>query len=145
MGLGPAGIEAMLGAMTRSRLRIALRWLLAFAMIAIGLLHFVDPAPFIAIMPPWIPWHRAMVLISGAFEILGGLGLLHPKTRPAAGWGLIALYIAVFPANIHMAINDVPLDGEHLPPAVLWGRLPLQLLFMAIAYWVSRPDEPAGG
>jgi uncharacterized membrane protein len=125
----------------KSKIRIALRWLLAIAMVGIGVLHFVDAQAFVAIMPPWIPWHLAMVYISGFFEIAGGVGLLIPQTRRAAGWGLIALYIAVFPANLHMAINDVPLNGEHLPPAMLWGRLPFQLVFIALAYWVSRPNE----
>src|ERR1700734_1129213 len=66
-----------------------------------GSLHFIKPAPYLRIMPPCVPWHLAMVRISGGLEILGGLGLLVPATRRAAAWGLVALLIAVFPANIY--------------------------------------------
>jgi len=128
-------------------LRAISRWVLAVAMVAVGVLHFVNPQPFLDIMPPWIPWHLAMVYISGFFEIAGGVGLLIPQTRRAAAWGLIALYIAVFPANIHMAVNDVPMNGEHLPAVALWGRLPLQFLLIYWAWTFTRreptdPDQP---
>jgi uncharacterized membrane protein len=109
-------------------------------MVAVGVLHFVQADAFVSIMPPWIPWHLAMVYISGVFEILGGVGLIPERTRSAAGWGLIALYIAVFPANIHMAINEVPLGDQPVDPVILWARLPLQAVFIALAWWVSRPD-----
>ena len=75
--------------------------------IAAGSLHFIKPAPYLRIMPPYIPWHPAMVRVSGAFEILGGLGLLVPTTRRAAAWGLVALLIAVFPANLYMAMHPI--------------------------------------
>src|ERR1700678_873654 len=73
--------------------------------IAAGSLHFINPAPYLRIMPPYIPWHAAMVRISGAFEILGGLGLLLPTTRRTAACGLVALLIAVFPANLYTAMH----------------------------------------
>ncbi len=123
------------------RLRVALRVLLAGAMVAIGVAHFVDPAPFEAIVPSFLPAPRALVLISGFFEILGGLGLLIARTRRLASFGLIALYIAVFPANLNMAIHQIQIGAAPLPPAFLWGRLPFQLLFIAWAYWVGRPDS----
>jgi uncharacterized membrane protein len=125
------------------RLRTVLRWVLAAAMVAIGISHFVDPAPFVAIVPPFLPAALALVYISGVFEILGGLGLIPPLTRRAAGIGLVALYIAVFPANIYMAVADVPMNGQHLPTAALWGRLPLQFVLMAWALWVSRSPAVA--
>ena len=112
-----------------------MRWLLASAMVLVGVLHFVRPEPFLAIMPEYLPWHLALVLISGAFEILGGIGLLIPRTRSAAGWGLIALYVAVFPANLHMALN--PEEYEQGVPGgrnALYARLPVQLLFIAWAW-----------
>ncbi|MEZ4265538.1 MAG: DoxX family membrane protein [Myxococcota bacterium] len=127
----------------KERVRTALRWVLTVAMIAIGVGHFVDPAPFVTIVPPFLPAPLALVYISGVFEILGGLGLILPATRRAAGFGLVALFIAVFPANIYMAVADVPMNGQHLHPVALWGRLPLQFLLMAWALWVSRPAPAA--
>jgi uncharacterized membrane protein len=122
-------------------LKAVLRVLLALAMVGAGIMHFVDPAPFVRIVPPYLPWPLGLVYVSGVFEILGGVGLLPARTRSAAGWGLVALYIAVFPANLHMALHDIPFGDEPVPPAMLWGRLPLQLVFIAWAWWVSRPDQ----
>ena len=122
------------------KLRTPLRWLFAFFLAGVGVQHFTDPQIFIDIMPPYLQaWDLELVYISGVFEILGGIGLLVPQTRKIAGVGIILLLLAVFPANIHMAINDVPFQGERLPPMVRWGRLPFQLVFIAIAWWTSRP------
>jgi uncharacterized membrane protein len=114
---------------------------LAITMVAIGVDHWVNPAPFDRIVPPWLPWTHALVLVSGVFEVLGGVGVLVPRTRRCAAWGLIALYVAVFPANIHMAIDHVQLspDGT-LPVWAMWLRLPFQGVFIAWAYWMTRPD-----
>lgn len=109
-------------------------------MVAVGLAHFFKSGFFVQIMPPYLPWHLELVYISGVFEIAGGLGLLIPRTRVAAAWGLVALYIAVFPANIHMAVHNVAIDGQELHPALVWGRLPFQLLFIAWAWWLTRPS-----
>lgn len=120
-----------------------MRLLLAVVMVGIGVLHFVDPDPFIAIMPPYLPSPRALVLLSGFFEIAGGLGLLWKRVRRAAGLGLVALYIAVFPANLHMALHHLSL-GPTTPPAwALWARLPLQLVLIFWALRVSRSDDKA--
>ena len=62
-------------------------------------------APFVRAMPPYLPWHLGLVYLSGVFEVAGGIGLLVPRVRVAAAWGLIALYVAVFPANVHMALH----------------------------------------
>ena len=86
--------------MTESYRRAA-RWVLAALFVAAGALHFLVPGVYLRIMPP--PYPRALVYISGATEVLGGVGVLIPATRRWAGWGLIALLVAVFPANIHMA------------------------------------------
>lgn len=122
------------------RLKTALRLLLAVAMVAVGVLHFVQPAGFVRIVPAFLPTPLALVLLSGAAEILGGLGLLVPRTRRLAAWGLIALYIAVFPANVNMAIHQIPLGEAPVSPWILWLRLPFQALFIAWAYWLSRPE-----
>lgn len=120
--------------MLKSLIRILFGLLLA----AIGVLHFVRPAPFVAIVPPWLPWPLALVYVSGAAEIAFGVLLLFRRTRVLAAWGIILLLIAVFPANIHMAVN------AHLFPAmsepVLWARLPLQLVLIALAYRFTRGD-----
>jgi uncharacterized membrane protein len=121
-------------------IKTALRYLLAGGMIFIGIQHFRDPEPFVQIVPAILPAPRTLVLVSGFFEILGGLGLLLPWTRRAAAWGLVALYLAVFPANVNMAINHIPMGGRELPPLVLWLRLPLQLVFIAWAWWYTRPE-----
>jgi uncharacterized membrane protein len=76
-----------------------------------------------------------LIAISGAAEILGGLGIALPEWRRAAGWGLVALLAAVFPANVHMLVDHVPLAGKQLPEWLLWARLPLQALMML---WVWR-------
>jgi len=91
--------------------------------IVAGSLHFIKPAPYLRIMPPYIPFHAAMVRISGGFEILGGLGLLVPATRTAAAWMLVALLIAVFPANLYMAMHPVEAGAAGIAPVLRWGRL----------------------
>lgn len=117
-------------------LKLAMKWLLGVLFVAAGANHFRAPDFYVKIMPPYLPWHYELVLISGAFEILGGIGLLIPRTQVAAAWGLIALLVAVFPANVHMALR--PDDFPQIPPAVLWGRLPLQAVFIAWAYWFTK-------
>ena len=129
--------------MPRSPLRAALRGVLAVSMIGIGAVHFLKPEPFVRIVPAWLPAPLVLVWVSGFFEMLGGAGLLVPRTRRAAGLGLVALYLAVFPANVNQALNHLSFDGvTPIPPAVLWLRLPLQAVLIALALWVSR-DEPA--
>ncbi len=120
--------------------RIALLLLSAFFMFA-GVSHFTNPDFFLRIMPPYLPWHLELVYLSGVFEIAGALGVLWPATRAWAGWGLILLLIAVYPANIHMALH--PEEFSDVAPAMIYGRLPLQLVFMAWAWWATRPDPPA--
>ena len=120
-------------------LKLVALWVLSFAMIAIGVLHFVRPKPFVRIVPKYLPAPLALVYISGFFEILGGIGLLIPATREWAAWGLIALYVAVFPANVYMLTDDVSLDPRKpIPRWALWLRLPFQLVFIAWAYWFTR-------
>jgi len=106
------------------------RWLrygLALLFVGAGLLHFIHPETFERIVPPVLPAPRRLVLLSGAAEVAGGLGLLLPTTRRWAGWGLLALLVAVFPANVYMVGLA---DTLHIPAWVLWARLPLQPLLM---------------
>jgi len=120
------------------RARIVTRWLIAIGMVAQGINHFVSPAVFVAIMPPYIPAHLFMVYASGVFEILGGIGLLVPRTRRVAGWGLLALLVAIFPANVHMAMHELPFGDQPAPAVALWLRLPFQGVFMALVWWTMQ-------
>ena len=113
-------------------------WALAAAMVGVGVLHFVQPKPFVRIVPKYLPAPLALVYISGVFEILGGIGLLIPETRTWAAWGLIALYLAVFPANIYMLTHNISLNPKKpIPRWMLWLRLPFQFVFIAWAYWFT--------
>jgi uncharacterized membrane protein len=107
---------------------------MAVLMVAAGVMHFVAPAAYARIVPRWLPAPRTLVFVSGVFEILGGLGLLPPSTRSFSAWGLIALFIAVFPANVNMAINRIGFGRKPPPQWILWARLPLQGLLVAWAY-----------
>lgn len=104
--------------------------------IGAGILHFVLLDFFSSIVPPYFSNPDALVKISGVFEILGGLGMLNPRTRKWAGWGLIALCIAVLPANIHMALN--PEQFNQIPPALLYLRLPLQAFIIWFIWKASH-------
>ena len=108
---------------------------LAFAWV--GVQHFVDPEPFLGIVPPYLPWALELVYISGVFEILGGIGLLVPRTRRFAAWGLVALLVAVYPANIHMLVNEVYFGDMPHEPWLLWARMPFQFLFGLGVVWTG--------
>jgi uncharacterized membrane protein len=123
--------------------RIALLLASAFYITA-GILHFTETSFYLKIVPPYIPWHLAMVQISGVCEILGGLGLLIPLTRRAAAWGLVGLLIAVFPANLYMVTDPVAAGATSLSPVLLWGRLPLQVVFIAWVLWATDPSKWRG-
>ena len=101
-----------------------------------GLNHFRNPGFYVGIMPPYLPWPLALVYLSGVAEIVLGALLLVPTWTVMAAWGLIALLIAVFPANVHMAMHP-DLYPSISPPALL-VRLPLQGVLVAWAYWYTR-------
>ena len=125
-------------------LRGTCRVILAVVMIGIGMLHLVQPDGFVKTVPHFLPAPLALVIVSGVFEILGGVGLLVPVLRRAASLGLVALYFAVFPANLNMALNDIQPAGSHVPLALLWLRLPFQILLILWALWVGREDVVRG-
>ena len=107
--------------------------LIAVFFTAAGLNHFRDPALYLAMMPTWLPWPHTLNLLVGVGEIAGGVGVLPRATRRAAGWGLLALLVAIFPANLRMLWTGFP--GADLPMWVLWLRLPFQPLMMAWVWW----------
>jgi uncharacterized membrane protein len=123
--------------------RSIFRLLLAAIMITAGILHFTAADGFVKIVPHVLPAPLLLVQISGACEIALGLGLLVPRTRRLSGIGLILLYIAVFPANVNMAVNHLPLSGSYTPPIVLWLRLPFQVVLIIWAWQVSKGAPPA--
>jgi uncharacterized membrane protein len=119
--------------------RTVLCWLAAVFFIVAGTFHFLKPEMYLQIMPPYFPAPRLLVAVSGAAEIAGGIGLLLRPWRRAAGWGLIALLLAVFPANIYMVQHS----GQfHFAPWVLWARLPLQAVFMAWVWFAAIQRAP---
>jgi uncharacterized membrane protein len=108
------------------------RTLLAILFIASGSLHFLIPQAYLKIMPPYLPAPFMAVQISGAAEILGGIGLVVPTTRHAAAWGLVVLLIAVLPANVYMAAVHLRFPGFMGQSWAQWARIPLQL---PLIYW----------
>ncbi|MGE5407938.1 MAG: MauE/DoxX family redox-associated membrane protein [Syntrophothermus sp.] len=121
-----------------SRSRTALAAFFAFS----GTMHFARPAFFEAIVPPPIADRRRQVVaISGAAEIAGAAAVLHPATRRLGRWWLLALLVAVFPANVHMAVSPdrvTGLDLRRVPRWALWARLPLQPLIMLWVWLATR-------
>ena len=106
------------------------RLILAIIFILAGAAHFFFTRTYVSIMPPYLPAPTLLVQISGICEILGGIGLLIPATQQAAAWGIVALLVCVFPANLHMALH--PDNWPAIPAWALWLRLPLQL---PLIYW----------
>ena len=116
------------------------RYALALLFVGAGVLHFTTPGTYLRIMPPALPAPGLLVQLSGAFEILGGLGLLWARTRRLASWGLVGLLLAVFPANVYMAQIHEQL---HIPGWLAWGRLPLQGLLIWWVLVVGKTRERA--
>ena len=109
------------------------RALLGATFLTTGLLHFLRPRMYEAIMPRYLPAHRELVYASGVAEIAGGAGVLHSRTAKPAGWWLIATLIAIFPANVEMAVHAERF--RKIPRPLLWARLPVQGLLIA---WVFK-------
>lgn len=112
-----------------------LQYVLALFMVAAGVNHFLKPRMYMRIMPPYLPRPRELVLLSGVAEVLLGIFLLVPATTRLAAWGLVALFVAVFPANVYMAQH--PEQFRKIPRALLWARLPLQVVLIAWALWYA--------
>lgn len=104
---------------------------------AAGINHFINPNFYLRMMPPYLPLHLELVYLSGLIEIALGIAIAIPRVRRLAAWGIIALLIAVYPANIHMALH--PELFPEFSRLGLYLRLPVQILFIAWAYWYTRP------
>jgi uncharacterized membrane protein len=122
------------------RRRMFFRWLLGIFFIVAGSNHFVMPRLYEAIVPPGFPSPKILVIMSGLAEVAGGVGVLVRPLRRVAGWGLIALLVAIYPANIYMALYP-----EHfkITAWILWVRLPFQLLFLWWVWWSTLSSPPA--
>ena len=124
-----------------SRIKRALLYTMGAFYVFAGVMHFVVPDSYVSIMPSYLPWHLELVYLSGVAEILCGVGVLIPRTRVMAAWATIALLIAIFPANINVAIHDLPMgDATEGAGMLNWGRLPFQLVLIAWAWWYTRGE-----
>ncbi|WP_341528842.1 DoxX family protein [Nostoc sp. UHCC 0302] len=121
-----------------------LRGIFAVALIIVGITHFLRPEQYARIVPPPFP-PLTSVYVSGFFEILGGIGLTIPFVSVAAAWGLISLFIAVFPANIYMTLHNIQVDGIPHNQLLYLIRLPFQAVLIAWAYWCTRQPETQRG
>jgi uncharacterized membrane protein len=122
-------------------LRQAARIGMAIAMVVAGITHLVRPLPFLQHLPAWVPAAELLIFVTGIAEVVLGLALLLPQPwRWRAGIVLAAYLVAVFPANVYVAVAGVDVDGQ--PDGIYaWLRLPLQVLFVAWALWSTRPDS----
>jgi uncharacterized membrane protein len=127
--------------MKKHHWQLALRWLAAIFFVAGGANHFREPDFYRQIVPKMFPSPAMLVILSGICEIAGGIGLLIRPLRPAAGWGLIALLLCVFPANIYMALFPERIADLHISHWLLWLRLPLQGILIAWVWFVARADS----
>ncbi len=124
-----------------SRTKRVLLWVMGVFYIVAGINHFRDPAFYRPMMPSYLPAHDLLIFLSGVAEVLCGIGVLIPHTRRLAAWATIALLIAVFPANIHVAWHNVPLGGRSEGLGVWnWVRLPFQAVLILWAWWYTRED-----
>ena len=119
------------------KVRDIAKWLLGTLFVLAGANHFIHTAFYVSIMPPYLPWHTALVYISGVAEMALGVMLMFRRTETLAAYGAIALIIAVTPANIQMAIH--PELYPAFSAAALWLRVPLQGVLIAWAFWLTRP------
>jgi uncharacterized membrane protein len=122
-------------------LKRASLWLMAAFYLSAGIRHFTHPDFYLQIMPPYLPWHEELVWLSGCVEVALGVALVIPATTRVAAWGVIALLLAVYPANVHMWWSQVAVDGEAWPPWAHWIRLPFQFVLIGWAWWYTRPER----
>ena len=122
-----------------NKIKIILKWLLCIFMVGSGVNHFLNPEFYLRMMPPYLPWHRELVYLSGVFEIVLGVMLVIPRFTKLAAWGIIALLIAIFPANIYMSTH--PQLFPEFNPTGLLIRLPFQALFITWAFWFTRNEK----
>lgn len=121
-----------------SLIKQILLWVMAAFYIVAGIMHFIRPDYYVPMMPPYLPGHDALIFLSGIAELVLGVAVLVPSLRSMAAWGIIILLIAIFPANLHIALNNVPVFGAaEGAGAMNWVRLPFQLVLILWAWWYT--------
>jgi len=130
---------------TQSRFEWLLRYAMGAVYVVAGVLHFLTPASFERVVPSSLPRPRALVYVSGVAEVALGVGVWFEQTRRPSAWGIVALLVAVFPANVYTVTDDVagelaPDGMEGVARAIAWARLPFQGVLVLWAWWHSRPD-----
>ena len=118
------------------RIKAISKYVLASFMIGAGTMHFVNPAFYLKIMPSYLPFHEELVLVSGVCEVVLGTLLLVPLCSRLAAWGIVALLIAVFPANLYLYQHQGIMPAS---PTAHLLRLPLQGVFILWAFWHAKP------
>lgn len=127
-----------------ARSKRPLRYVMGFTYAIAGVLHFVSPRAYERIVPPQFPRPRGLVYLSGIAEVILGIGVLFERTRNVSAWGLVALLVAVFPANVYMAMSDeleLPEPLDDVSDLALWARLPLQAVLVAWALWYTNSSD----
>lgn len=120
-------------------IKLILKYLLAIAFVLAGINHFLNPAFYLRMMPPYFPAPSFLIYLSGFLEIALGILLVIPKYTRRAAWGIVALLVAVYPANFYMAQN--PELFSEFSPWMIRLRLPLQFIIIAWAHWFTRPTK----
>lgn len=133
-----------------ARRKRPLRRAMGAAYVIAGIAHFAAPSAFARVVPPELPRPRALVFLSGTAEIALGVGVQFDRTRRASAWGIVALLVAVFPANVYTVTDGV--TAEFVPDrlagvarAAAWARLPLQAVLVLWAWWYALPESGSGG
>ena len=125
----------------RGILKALCLFVLSFLYITVGVKHFTNPGYFLAIMPPYIPYHKFMVYLSGLLEIVFALMMIFKKTRFYGCWGIILLLIAVFPANIYLYDSEIPQNTLSVTKHEALIRLPYQFPLLLFAFWHSKKES----
>jgi len=124
-----------------SRPKRVLLWVMGIFYIVAGVNHFLNAQFYLPMMPPFLPWPAGLVFLSGVAEVVLGIAVLVPSLRRPAAWGVILLLIAVFPANVHIALHNVPVFGAKEGAGIWnWVRLPVQGVLILWAWWYTGPD-----
>lgn len=120
-----------------ARFKIGLCWFFALFFFFAGIMHFVKVDSFAAIVPPLLPFQKMIVWVTGLMEIAFATGLLFPKYRKLSGFWLAPFLLAVLPANIYMAMYNIPMGETAASPTALWVRVALQFPLIALILWAS--------
>jgi uncharacterized membrane protein len=116
---------------------VVIRLILSVILGTAGVVHLVRPEVFLPAMPPYVPWHRPVILLTGVLELAAAAGLWIPRIARFTAWCLVVYFVAILPAHFHVAIHGIAMFGIN-DPALLWGRAAFQAVFIGAAYWLAR-------